>query len=190
MNDHTNLTTHRIRSSTRFHIDAEHETLARLSCSLAITYIMNVKLSTQVKGNYIDVMKAFDRKLFEALKPSVGKMEIVEFTGSKKGDRVHMQFFSPIKAEWVSDIVEDSVDARRAIFIDEGVVLPWPLASWRHKHIVQKIDEDSSYIIDDITFEGSNFLLSWILYPAIYFGFYPRKKIYKSFFQKSSTNPN
>ena len=32
------------------------------------------------------------------------------------------------------------------------------------------------------TFEGSNAFLSLLLYPAIYLGFSPRKKIYRSFF--------
>jgi len=36
-------------------------------------------------------MAAFDRQLFEALKPPVGEMEIKEFTGSQKGDKVHIQ---------------------------------------------------------------------------------------------------
>ena len=143
---------------------------------------MNIQLKTKVTGNYKAVMQRFDRELFEALKPKQAKMEIVEFTGSKKGDIVHIRFTSPIRADWISKITEDGESDTEAYFIDEGTTLPFPLSYWRHKHIVQKIDEDSSYIIDDITFEGSNFLLSWILYPAIYFGFYPRKKIYKSFF--------
>lgn len=129
-------------------------------------------------------MEAFDRRLFEALKPSVGKMEIVEFTGSKKGDRVHMQFISPVKAEWISDIVEDEVNDTSAWFVDVGVKLPWPLASWRHQHIVEMIDENNSMIIDDITYTGTNFLFTLFLYPALFFGFYPRKKIYKAYFSK------
>jgi ligand-binding SRPBCC domain-containing protein len=145
---------------------------------------MNLILKTAVKGNYKTVMEAFDRSLFEALKPSVGKMEIVEFTGSKKGDRVHMQFISPVKAEWISDIVEDEVSDTSAWFVDVGVKLPWPLATWRHRHIVEKIDEDNSMIIDDITYTGTNFLFTLFLYPALFFGFYPRKKIYKAYFSK------
>ena len=43
---------------------------------------MNIQLKTKVDGNYRKIIRLFDRKLFEALKPSYGKMEIIEFTGS------------------------------------------------------------------------------------------------------------
>ncbi|MFT6333452.1 MAG: ligand-binding SRPBCC domain-containing protein [Saprospiraceae bacterium] len=145
---------------------------------------MNLKFKASVKGNYKKVMASFDRNLFEALKPPFGKMEIVEFTGSKKGDRVHIKFHTPIKADWVSNIVEDEVTNEMASFVDVGVELPWPLVTWTHRHIVEKIDDDNSMIIDDITFTASNFILSLIMYPAIFLGFYPRKKIYQDYFEK------
>ena len=144
---------------------------------------MNLVLKTPVSGNYKKVMAAFDRRLFEALKPPIGEMKIKEFTGSQKGDKVHIQFISPVKAEWISDIVENEVTDQRAWFIDVGVKLPWPLKSWTHHHIVERVDENNSVIIDDITFSGTNFILSLLLYPAMFLGFYPRKKIYKDYFK-------
>ncbi len=143
---------------------------------------MNLTLKTKVNGNYKKVMAAFDRELFEALKPPVGKMEIVEFTGSQKGDRVHIRFLKPIKAEWISDIIEDNITDDSAWFVDVGVKLPWPLASWKHRHIVERIDDDHSFVIDNMTFTGKNILLTLLLYPAIFLGFYPRKSIYKKYF--------
>jgi ligand-binding SRPBCC domain-containing protein len=145
---------------------------------------MNVTLKTQVKGNYKKVMAAFDRNLFEALKPPAGEMEIVSFTGSQKGDKVHLRFIKPIKAEWISDIVEDKITDDKAWFVDVGTTLPWPIASWTHRHIVEKIDEQHSLIIDDMNFTGSNPLLTLLLKPAIFIGFYPRKKVYKQYFDK------
>ncbi len=147
---------------------------------------MNIQLKTKVNGNYKDIMRRFDRKLFEALKPRNADMEIVEFTGSEKGDKVHLRFHSPIKTEWISHITESGENEKEAFFIDEGVELPFPLSFWKHKHIVRKITDDSSFIIDDITFKGFNFLLTLILYPAIYAGFYPRKKVYKAYFNMRS----
>jgi len=148
---------------------------------------MTIVLRTPVKGNYLNVIKAFDKKLFEALKPSVGELEIVKFTGSQKGDIVHIQFLKPIKAEWISEIVEDEITEDKAWFIDEGKLLPWPLASWRHQHIVEKIDENNSMVVDHMTFLGGNFFMTLLLYPAIFFGFYPRKRIYKKFFKELFT---
>lgn len=144
--------------------------------------MLNIKLQTQVNGNYKDVMKQFDLKLFEALKPKGANMEIVEFTGSKKGDVVHIKFNSPIKAEWISHITGHGEDESECFFIDEGVKLPFPLTYWKHRHIVKKLKSDSSIIIDDIKFMGPNILITFILYPFIFLGFYPRKKIYRKYF--------
>ncbi|MCB0562108.1 MAG: hypothetical protein H6573_10700 [Lewinellaceae bacterium] len=143
---------------------------------------MNIKLQTAVRGNFKEIMARFDRDLFEALAPRQPKMEIVEFTGSKKGDRVHIRFLQPLKVDWVSVITEDEINNAEAYFIDEGVQLPFPLSFWKHKHIVRKITEDTSFIIDDITFRGPNRLLSLLMYPAIFLGFYPRKRIYRRYF--------
>lgn len=144
---------------------------------------MNLKLKTAVKGNYKAVMAGFDRQLFEALKPPFGEMEIVEFTGSQKGAKVHIKFHSPITADWISDIVEDEVTDEQAWFVDVGSTLPWPIATWVHRHIVEKVDEEHSMIIDDITFTGKNFILTLFLYPAMFFSFYPRKRIYRQYFK-------
>lgn len=143
---------------------------------------MNLKIKTKVAGHYKAVMARFDRGLFEALAPRQGEMKIVEFTGSKKGDKVHIRFLKPLKAEWVSAITEDGITDSEAYFIDEGVQLPFPLSFWQHKHIVRKITENSSCIIDDITFRGPNALVTLLLYPAIFLGFYPRKKVYRRYF--------
>ncbi len=143
---------------------------------------MNLQLKTTVKGNYRDIIRRFDRQLFEALAPRQAKMEIVAFTGSEKGDKVHIRFLSPIKADWVSVITEDYIDEKEAYFTDEGTQLPFPLSYWKHKHIVRKISEHSSVIIDDITFKAQNPVLTFLMYPAIFLGFYPRKKIYRAYF--------
>jgi len=145
---------------------------------------MNIRLQTKVDGNYKDIIKQFDLALFEALKPKNAKMEIVEFSGSRKGDIVHLRFLGPIKAEWISKITEDYQDHKEAYFIDQGTTLPFPLTYWKHKHVVKKITDDTSYIIDDMTFKGPFFLITWLLYPALYIAFYPRKKIYRSYFKK------
>lgn len=50
---------------------------------------MNITLKSPVKGNYKKVMAAFDRNLFEALKPPTGEMEIVMFTGSQRRQSPH-----------------------------------------------------------------------------------------------------
>ncbi len=151
---------------------------------------MQIRLETKVKGHYRKVMEKFDRQLFEALLPRNAKVEIVEFTGSQKGNRVHLRFLSPLKMDWISDITEDGENEKEAYFIDEGIKLPPGLSFWRHKHIVRKLSEDTSLIIDDISFQGSNILLSILFYPMIYLGFSPRKRIYQEYFNNLSQTQN
>lgn len=145
---------------------------------------MKIILNTEVPGNHRDVMEAFDRELFEALKPKGAKMEIVRFTGSKKGDEVHLRFLFPFRMEWISKITDDHLDDKIAWFVDEGVVLPPGLKSWKHRHIVKRIDDRRSMIIDDMTYQGSNFLIGLLLYPALYLAFYPRKARYRTYFTR------
>jgi len=143
---------------------------------------VKLKLETKVPGHYKEIMELFDLKLFEALKPKGANMEIVEFTGSKKGDTVHIRFVSPIKAVWISKITEHGADAQKAYFVDEGATLPWPLKKWKHIHIVEKIDDTNSLIVDDISFTSNNRILDFFIYPALYLGFYPRKAVYRKYF--------
>lgn len=143
---------------------------------------MKIILKTEVPGGHREVIKAFDRTLFEALKPSGAKMEIVSFTGSKKGDKVHLRFLFPFRMEWVSKITDDYMDDHIAWFVDEGVVLPPGLKTWKHRHIVKRIDQHRSMIIDDMTYQGANKLTGLLLYPALYLAFYPRKNRYRAYF--------
>ena len=145
---------------------------------------MTIQLATEVDGYYLDVMNRFDRDLFEALKPPVG-MEVAQFTGSKKGDQVILQFTIPARFTWQSDIVEDGHDDKRAWFVDVGVILPWPLKTWRHEHIVEHINQDRSRIVDSMTYECKNAVLTWMIKPFMIGAFYPRKRIYKQYFSQN-----
>lgn len=109
-------------------------------------------------------------------------MEITQFTGSKTGDIVALSFTSPIRATWVSKIVEHGQDDAKAYFIDVGTKLPFPLKEWRHEHIVERIDEKTSLIVDDINYSTGYKLIDILLYPFMYLGFYPRKSGYKKYF--------
>lgn len=145
---------------------------------------MNIVLKTKVKGNHKTIMQQFDRDLFVALAPPFPPIELVEFTGSKKGDKVHIKFLAPVNSEWVSDITADYEDENQSYFIDEGTTLPWPLKSWKHKHLIEKIDDQTSMIVDDISYSANNGLLNVLMYPAMYFGFMMRKPIYRRYFGK------
>lgn len=143
---------------------------------------MKLRLETKVKGDYLEVMERFDLQLFNALKPKGANMEVVRFTGSKKGDVVEIQFHSPIKTKWISHITEDGSDDTMTYFVDEGTVVPFPLKKWKHKHIVKKISETHCLIVDDIYFSSGYKFFDFFIYPGILLGFLPRKKVYKKYF--------
>ncbi len=143
---------------------------------------MKLVLKTKVRGYYIDVMDRFDIDLFKSLKPIGAKMEITQFTGSKTGDIVALVFTSPIRTKWVSKIIEHGQDDAKAYFIDIGTQLPFPLKEWRHKHIVMSLGDESSMIIDDISYSTGKKLIDILIYPFMYLGFYPRKSGYKKYF--------
>lgn len=149
---------------------------------------MRILIKTPIQRNYLEIYNSFDRVLFEYLLPSFPKVKIVRFDGSKKGDIVHMRF--PLNIKWISLITEDFVSNTEAYFIDEGQKLPPGLKYWKHKHKIEKVDEENSVIVDDITFEGNARITSFLLYPVLYGSFYPRKSAYKSYFNLSSTIKN
>jgi ligand-binding SRPBCC domain-containing protein len=91
-----------------------------------------------------------------------------------------------MKAEWISDITEAETNEREAYFVDEGQTLPPPLRYWKHRHIVRKIDGQSSLIIDDISYETQNRLLDLLLYPLLWLAFFPRKFVYRRYFGDKS----
>ena len=142
---------------------------------------MKLVLKTHVKGNFKSVIDRFDRDLFEFLEQRPGVMEIKEFTGSKKGDKVHLSFSKPISFTWISHITEHGQDSEKAYFVDEGVVLPFFLGKWKHTHIVENNGENS-FIVDQIEFQARIKLFSVFLFPVIYFAFSSRKKLYQQYF--------
>lgn len=141
---------------------------------------MRIRINTTIQRNYLEIYNAFDRALFEYLLPSFPSVKIARFDGSKKGDMVHMRF--PLNTEWISLITDDAVTDSEAYFIDEGQKLPPGLKYWKHTHLIRKIDEHNSLIVDDVKFKGNSAITSYLLYPLLYGSFLPRKKAYKAYF--------
>jgi ligand-binding SRPBCC domain-containing protein len=145
---------------------------------------VKIYFNTVVQKDLKTVKAGFTKDLFKALKPPGVSLEIEKFDGCTVGSEVHLKIKSvgpPQK--WVSLITEEKNDADQWYFIDEGRVLPWPLTSWKHVHRVIAIDEKSSSIIDDITYECAHPLVSVIFYPALWFSFSFRPARYKTFFE-------
>jgi ligand-binding SRPBCC domain-containing protein len=141
-----------------------------------------IRFSTNVKQGFQRVVNGFDRELFTALKPPLLQLKVMRFDGCKKGDRVELFMkIGPVKQLWHSLITEDQATNEYWYFIDKGVLLPYPLTYWKHKHAVIAIDGRSK-IIDEIKFKTGFILTDIIMYPIIFSMFWLRKPIYRRYF--------
>lgn len=145
---------------------------------------MRLVIQSEVLGHFKQVFRAFDEQMFRYLLPGFPQMELKKFTGSKKGDVVHIYMNVLGGLDWISDITEDACSANECYFVDEGRKLPFPLRTWRHKHRILKNSDQTSIILDDIEFSSGFLLLDYLLYPFLYLAFYPRKKAYKKYFER------
>jgi ligand-binding SRPBCC domain-containing protein len=145
---------------------------------------MHLKLKTKVNQNFLSVKEGFNEKLFLSLNPPFPPVKLKEFGGCNKGDKVHLELnFILFKQDWISDITFDNTTNTIFEFIDEGTKLPFFLKSWKHHHIVTKIDENNSDIIDDIEFKSPFRLMDFLLFPVLWLQFAYRKPIYKRIFK-------
>ena len=150
---------------------------------------MHIVIRTPVQGHYRRVLAQFDQSLFDQLTPPGAQVELVRFDGSHKGDLVHLRLklLGRFPQDWISEITEEVITPEQAWFVDEGVELPFFLASWRHRHLVEKVSAEESCIVDDITFRSPYRLLDWLLYPVLYLQFAYRRPIYQRVFGKPVT---
>lgn len=140
---------------------------------------MKIFIQTKVQQSYKKVYSQFDKDLFQALNPPLLPVQLVRFDGSKKGDEVHLSF--PFGMKWVSHIIEEEKNDQECFFIDKGMVLPFPLKEWTHRHRVIK-DNKGSTIVDDIEFKSNNILLDYVIFPVLWLQFIYRKPIYRKYF--------
>lgn len=142
---------------------------------------MNILIKTRIEKNYQVLFSKFNLNLFKALKPPFLNLTIERFDGCKKGDEVHLKvdLFGKFNQKWISRITADFRSEYEIYFVDEGTLLPPPLKKWKHIHRIAKINELSSYIIDDIDYTSGNIAIDLAIYPVLYSLFFYRKPIYK-----------
>lgn len=143
---------------------------------------MKILLVTKVTCPLARIKVGFSRELFLALGPPWVKINLKRFDGCKVGDEVHLEIKQgPLNQKWVSVISRAEETKGQWFFRDEGKVLPWPLKLWRHDHIVRRLSDTDSEIIDDITYDAGVF--NYVLYPLLRATFGIRPKRYKKFFE-------
>jgi ligand-binding SRPBCC domain-containing protein len=145
-----------------------------------------IHLKTQVKSSLAGVRAGFNEQLFLALSPPFPVVRIHVFEGCEKGNRVQLSLnFGIFTQTWHGLVTESSTAEGQWYFIDEGVILPFPLKTWRHKHLVTETgQQNGSCIHDMIQYSTGNALLDILTYPAYFALFLYRKPIYKKLFSK------
>jgi ligand-binding SRPBCC domain-containing protein len=145
---------------------------------------MKIVLRSRVNCRFEEVSENFGRQLFEFLLPPKLIARLIRYDGSRPGSIVHIRFHLPYPSDWISIIKSEENNNNKYIFVDEGEKLPFGLKQWKHIHSVLKIDDNTTEIIDDMTFSTGLKLLDMLAYPVLFFAFYPRKKQYKQFFER------
>ena len=148
---------------------------------------MKIIIQTIVSKTIEEVFDGFTEDLFKDLAPPLLPMNLLRFDGCKVDDQVHIELF--LGQKWNSLITESEQTEKEIYFIDEGVKLPFPLSSWKHKHrlINAAIAEDSgidsgTIISDEIEYSTGLKFFDMLLFPAFWLIFYYRKHIYKKKF--------
>jgi ligand-binding SRPBCC domain-containing protein len=143
---------------------------------------MRINIQTSVNQNLTNVWQGFDLTLFKKLSPPFPPVEVKEFGGCMKGDKVHLELnFLLFKQDWISDIIDQQATDAEIFFVDVGTKLPFFLSAWHHKHRLVKEDSGTK-IIDEITFKTPTILTDLLFYPLMYLQFLYRKPIYKKIF--------
>tara|TARA_B100000700_G_C14676761_1_gene683445 strand:+ start:159 stop:605 length:447 start_codon:yes stop_codon:yes gene_type:complete len=66
-------------------------------------------------------------------------------------------------------------------FEDHGIVLPFGLQSWKHTHIIKKVDK-GTLITDIIDFDNSSFVKLFLIRPIMLFPIFIRRLTYRVWF--------
>jgi ligand-binding SRPBCC domain-containing protein len=146
---------------------------------------MKIRFETPIELGYLQIRDKFDRQLFEALSPPGVSVLLRRFDGCKKGDEYHLGLnFLGKSQEWQGVITDEKTTDTEWAFVDEGKVLPWPLVEWKHTHIVEKVSDNSSLIVDDIDFECATPWLIPVVAPGLWLMFAIRPYKYHQYFRK------
>lgn len=141
---------------------------------------MKIFIKTEVKNNLKNIQQKFNQDLFEKLSPPLMTVNVERFDGCLKDHEVHLLIQSLfVRNKWISKITTSEFNDQVFYFIDEGIEIPPPLKNWKHVHRVEKISENSCYVIDDITYSTGSKVLDVAIFPFLFGMFKFRQPIYR-----------
>jgi ligand-binding SRPBCC domain-containing protein len=147
---------------------------------------MRIRVETLVEQDYRSVFAAFDVDLFVALNPPFPVVRVRRFDGCARDDTIDLTLdFGLFRWRWLGRVVEAGGDTESLWFVDEGIVLPFFLRRWRHRHVVRRADP-GAVIVDEIEFEASGGPLGSLLWPLLWLQFLYRKPVYRRRFARAA----
>jgi ligand-binding SRPBCC domain-containing protein len=128
------------------------------------------------------VFPVFGEKSFvESLAPRFMGLRVVRI-GLALGDEVEVRFegLGP-RGPWVSRIESLERTPTEIWFVDRSVRLPWPLATFRHRHgFVRR--GSGTMLVDDVTYTTHPGILGPLVYPMLRWSFGFRRGRYRARF--------
>jgi len=123
------------------------------------------------------------------LTPPLIEVELTRYDGNKLDDEIHIvsSIFGSYQS-WVNYISDFHESDKLIYFTDTAREMPFPLVHWEHTHKIHQLDEEMSYIIDDIRYDTGNKITNNLIYPLLYALMYYRKPIYMDTFNGEERN--
>lgn len=145
---------------------------------------INVKTLIKTDLKLLEVFNQFNEEMFMYLTANA-PVRPLRYDGDEVGAEIHLQMLLPWKDKWVSVITERSHGETQCHFVDVGQILPFNIVSWKHRHIVRKV-ENGVIIEDDITFESTNGLFNVFWWVVFLPQFLLRKIQYRNYLKLKS----
>lgn len=116
-----------------------------MQCSIEVRTIVAVPLAKAAAK--------FNINLFKALAPAFPQLQIDRYEGQQTGDYIELRLgLWPVWVPWKLTIADHWDEADTWGFVDQGLVMPWPLAAWRHEHRLNAYPGGQTEIVDSIEF--------------------------------------
>ncbi|MFL0163192.1 SRPBCC family protein [Aquirufa salirivi] len=139
------------------------------------------RVQTPINSPIEYVWALFDKDLLSKLSPPFPPVSIKRFDGCRKGDLVQLEIkLGLFSLYWDSEITEDFQSDDKIYFIDEGRRIPLGMNYWKHEHILEKLPNNQTLVIDQISYSTSSKFLDILLYPLLWGMIAYRKPFYKS----------
>jgi ligand-binding SRPBCC domain-containing protein len=118
----------------------------------------------------------------ESLAPPSAGLEVIEI-GLGLGAEIRVRFrgLGPRGRDWVSRIEEFYESPTRICFVDRAVQIPWPFATFRHRHeFIAR--GGGTLLVDDVEFTTTPALIGPLVLPILRHQFRYRGRIYRERF--------